>query len=166
MKRPGMRGWLARAGVIVASVAALLMMFIGAGDAVSTFFGHPIPGALELAELLMVLVVFLSLPDAEAFDKHIRIDLVTRRLPAKMAARLETLSTFFSLLFYGAMAWQAWRLFADSWAIREYTAGLIPFPVFPAKGLCAMGLTVVTAIALRNLIGGSSGTDRSRTAID
>lgn len=148
--------WHARvvdSGVLIASVAVLVMMAVGAGDAVSTFLGHPIPGALELAELLMVLVVFLALPDAEARGKHIRIDLVSRRLPGAFARPVGILQAVLTFAFYAAMAWQAWRLFGDSWAIREHTAGLVKFPVFPAKALFALGLSAVTVIAGWNLVG-------------
>lgn len=141
------------AGVVVASLAVFVMMLVGAGDAFFTFAGHPIPGALELAELLMVLVVFLALPDAEARGKHIVIDIVTTRLPKSLSRPLAWFSAALSLIFYGAMMWQAWRLFAGSWAIRETTSGLVHFPVYPAKALFALGLTAVTAICLLNLLG-------------
>lgn len=143
---------LIRGGVLVASLAVLAMMAIGATDAVATFFGRPIPGALELAELLMVLVVFLALPDAEAQRRHITIDIVSGRLPGAMRRALAVFGTVLSAGFYGAMAWQAWRLVADSWSVREYTAGLVGFPVYPFKALLAVALTIVTAIALRNLL--------------
>lgn len=143
---------LANAGLLIASAAVLVMMFVGAGDTAATFFGHPIPGALELAELLMVVIVFLALPDAEANNKHIAIDLVSSRLPHWLSRPLTILGAVLSLCFYGAMAWQAWRLFAYSWSIGEFTAGLVKFPVYPAKGLLVAALAVVTAVALANVV--------------
>ncbi|MEP6601409.1 MAG: TRAP transporter small permease, partial [Nitrospirota bacterium] len=130
----------------------LAMMVVGAGDVVFTFLGHPVPGALELAELLMVLVVFLALPEAEARGRHIMIDIVSSRLPKSLTRPLALLSTTLSLVFYGAMMWQAWRLFAGSWDIREHTSGLVHFPVYPAKALFALGLTAVTAVCTLNLM--------------
>jgi len=152
MKWRGFELRLIAAGLLVASAAVIMMMMVGAVDALATFFGHPIPGALELAELLMVLVVFLALPEVEATRKHIAIDLVSSRLPGAFSRPLATLSALLSLGFYGAMSWQAWRLFADSWTIREQTAGLVKFAVYPTKALFAAALTVVTAIALKNLM--------------
>ena len=152
MKRGGVELRVVTAGLLVASLAAFTMMIIGAGDAFATFFGYPIPGALEIAELLMVLVVFLALPDVEAMRKHIAIDIVSSRLPASFSRPLSVLGALLSLGFYGAMGWQAWRLFADSWKIREQTAGLVKLPVYPTKALFAIALTVVTAIALRHLV--------------
>jgi TRAP-type C4-dicarboxylate transport system permease small subunit len=157
------------AGLLVASIAVLTMMVIGAGDAFSTFFGYPIPGALEIAELLMVLVVFLALPDVEALRKHIVIDIVSSRFPASFSRPLAIFSALMSLGFYGAMAWQAWRLFADSWKIREQTAGLVKIPVYPTKALFAIALTVVTAIALRHLVqlmAGKAGASRVESNVE
>lgn len=142
----------ARAGLLVAGFATFVMMAIGATDAFSTFLGHPIPGALEFAELLMVLVVFLALPDAESNGKHITIDLVSSRLPQALRRLLTTLGATLSLVFYAAMAWQAWRLFAGSWATREHTAGLVNFPVYPAKAMFAVALFVVAVIAMTNVL--------------
>lgn len=140
------------AGVVVASLATFVMMIVGAGDALLTFVGHPIPGGLELAELLMVVVVFLALPEAEARGRHITIDIVSSRLPKALSRPLALFSAALSLLFYGAMTWQAWRLFAGSWAIREATSGLVHFPVYPAKALFALALSAVTAICILNLV--------------
>lgn len=152
MKRGGLELRLVAAGLLVASLAVFTMMAVGAGEAFATFFGYPIPGALELAELLMVLVVFLALPEVESTRKHIAIDLVSGRLPGAFSRPLAILGDLLSLGFYGAMSWQAWRLFADSWTIREQTAGLVKFPVYPTKALFAVALTVVTAIALKKLL--------------
>lgn len=140
------------AGVVVASLACFVMMIVGAGDALLTFVGHPIPGGLELAELLMVVVVFLALPEAEARGRHITIDIVSSRLPKALSRPLALFSAALSLIFYGAMTWQAWRLFAGSWAIRESTSGLVHFPVYPAKALFALALSAVTAICILNLV--------------
>jgi TRAP-type transport system small permease protein len=152
MKWGGIELRVVTAGLVVASLAAFTMMVVGAGDAFATFLGYPLSGALELAELLMVLVVFLALPDVEATRKHIAIDIVSSRLPGRFSRPLAVLGALLSVAFYGAMSWQAWRLFADSWAVREQTAGLVKLPVYPAKALFAVALTVVTAIALRHLV--------------
>lgn len=156
---------LVRIGIVVASVAALVMMALGAGDALATFFSRPVPGALEFAELLMVLVVFLALPDAEANRKHIAIDIVSRRLPQLLSRPVAVFSGLLTLGFYGAMAWQAWRLFAYSWSVGEFTAGLVKFPVYPAKGMLVLALAVVTAVAAINLMKTIFGTEDSHETV-
>jgi TRAP-type C4-dicarboxylate transport system permease small subunit len=136
----------------VAGIAVLAMMLIGGTDVVTTIFGLPIPGAVELIQVLMVLVIFLALPEVELRRQHIAIDLVSERMPLSVRRAFALLGNVLSLCFYGGMAWQAWKLFWSSWSIREYATGLVAFPLYPAKGLFALGLTVVGIAALANLL--------------
>jgi TRAP-type C4-dicarboxylate transport system permease small subunit len=136
----------------IAAIAVLAMMLIGGTDVVTTLFGLPIPGAVELIQVLMVLVIFLALPEVELRRQHIAIDLVSERMPLSVRRAFALLGNVLSLCFYGAMAWQAWKLFWGSWTIREYATGLVAFPLYPAKGLFALGLTVVAVAALANVL--------------
>lgn len=138
-------------GAAIASLAVLAMMLIGAADVIATLFGFPIPGALELMEMLMVLVVFLALPQVEARRQHIAIDLVLERLPSVVRQVLALVANALGLLFFAAMAWQAWKLFWSSWSVREYASGLVAFPIYPTKALFALGVTAIGVVALVNL---------------
>jgi TRAP-type C4-dicarboxylate transport system permease small subunit len=139
-------------GIALASIAVLAMMLVGVTDIVATLVKFPLPGALELMEMLMVLVVFLALPEVEFRRDHIVIDLIAVRMPPPVQVAFVWTGNVLALLFYGAMGWQAWKLFWSSWSIREYATGLVAFPVYPTKGLFALGVTVVSIAALINLI--------------
>jgi len=143
---------LAVFGLIVASIAVLAMMLIGGADVVTTIFGLPIPGAVELMQMLMVLVIFMALPEVEVRRQHIAIDLVAARMPLAVRRAFALFGNVLSLCFYGGMAWQAWKLFWGSWSIREYATGLVAFPVYPTKGLFAIGLTLAGIAAVANLM--------------
>jgi TRAP-type C4-dicarboxylate transport system permease small subunit len=136
----------------VASIAVLAMMLIGGTDVVTTIFGLPIPGAVELIQVLMVLVIFMALPEVELRRQHIAIDLVSERMPLSVRRAFALLGNVLSLCFYVGMSWQAWNLFWGCWSIREYASGLVAFPLYPTKGLFALGLTVVGIAALANLL--------------
>lgn len=144
-------------GAIVASVAVLAMMLIGVADIVATMLSVPIPGAFELIQLLMVLVIFLALPEVEARRQHITIDLLLQHVPLGLRRAVGIFNDLLSLLFYAAMAWQGWILFWNSWAIGEYAPGLIAFPIYPSKGLFAIGITLVCIVILVNLRRSLSG---------
>jgi TRAP-type C4-dicarboxylate transport system permease small subunit len=143
---------LAALGLAIASIAVLAMMLIGASDVITTLFSLPIPGALELTQMLMVLVIFLALPEVEVRRQHIAIDLVSERMPPAIRRVFALFGNALTLCFYGAMAWQAWKLFWGSWSVREYATGLVAFPLYPTKALFALGLTVVGVAALVNLL--------------
>jgi len=145
-------GRAAAAGVLVSCASVTLLMAIGAADIAGTYLGSPIPGAIEVMESLMVLVIFLALPEVEMSRKHIAVDLIVRRLPGGLRKATSILGDVLSLAFFGAMAWKGWQLFHDSWSVREYAAGLLPFPIYPFKALFAVSVTMVSAIALMNLV--------------
>src|SRR5690606_33166467 len=53
--------------------------------------GRSIPGALELAETLLVVIVFLGLAYGESTATHVRMTLLTDRLPFGVAQVLRTI---------------------------------------------------------------------------
>ena len=133
-------------GIAFAGLAVLAMMLLGAADVVGMLFGAPVAGAIELIESLMVLVVFLALPAAELNKQHISVDLAYRHFPLRLKRFASASSAVLSFLFYGAMAWQGWKLFWHSWKIREYAPGAVAFPIYPSKALFALGVTMVAVV--------------------
>ena len=102
--------------------------------------------------MLMVLVIFMALPEVEVRRQHIAIDLISARMPLAVRRAFALFGNVLSLCFYGAMAWQAWKLFWGSWSIREYATGLVAFPVYPTKGLFALGLTLASVAAVAHVL--------------
>lgn len=138
-------------GIVIAGIAVLAMMLIGAADIAATLFNMPIPGALELIQALMVVVIFLALPEVEERRQHIAVDILLARVGLRTQRVLGVVNDLLSLLFFGAMTWQGWLLFWNSWKIREYAPGLISFPVYPSKGLFALGVTLACLVIIANL---------------
>lgn len=139
-------------GIAIAGAAVLAIMFIGAADIAATLLNFPIPGAHELIQALMVVVIFLALPEVEARRQHITVDMLTQKLRPTLRRVLGVVNDLLSLLFFSAMAWQGWILFWNSWKIREYAPGLIPFPVYPSKVLFAVGVTLASIVIVVNLL--------------
>ncbi len=139
--------------VSVAAVAALLVALIGTIDVLTTrVFAQPIPGAFELSETGLVLIVFLGLAIVTREDRHIKVDILTHR----MSKRMQLICTVFGLAltacFLGLMSWQMGSLALKSWKIKEIATGLLPFPIYPIKIAALIGLTTATMEALRRLM--------------
>lgn len=143
---------LAAPGIAIAGWAVLAMMVIAAADVAGTIFKHPVTGALELVQALMVMVIFLALPYAEAGNQHIAVDLFYSKMPSGVRRACSLVGLVLSLVFFGAMAWQGWKLFWNSWTIKEYASGAIQFPVYPSKALFALGVTAATLVILAKLV--------------
>ena len=133
----GWAGWvLSGAGVLATGLMGVLIT----ADVVGRKFLEPIPGAVEFTELLMVATVFLPLAYVQRQRGHVAVVLFTQRLSPRAQAVLDALAYLVGLVIFGVMFWYTARLAWRSFLIREYTFGLINFPLWPSKMLVPLGL--------------------------
>jgi TRAP-type C4-dicarboxylate transport system permease small subunit len=119
-----------------------MMVAIVADVTRRTLAGESIPGVVELAEVAMVVIVFLGLGFAERRGAHVTMTLVVRRLPPRTAAIVNGLGLLLVVLVVGWMVWVTADRALDSFAAREYRFGLVRVPVWPARIAIAVGLAV------------------------
>lgn len=123
-----------------ASAALLLVMLAVSADALlRQALNRPIAGTLEGVELLLVLVVYAGLARTQAERGHIAVDLLTGRLAGRPRAAVAALASILALALFGATAWATGRMAVRSWQMGEYSAGLVAFPLYPSRGLVALG---------------------------
>ena len=148
-----MIGYLNRIGAAIATVSVLLMTLYGGLDVLSDLiFDQPLPGMYEATEMLMALVVFLAFASLQSRRGNINVDIFFRLAKISTQRRLIPLSGFVGLLFFGFMAWQAWIMAWHSFSIREYSQGMVAWPVYPAKFAFAIGVTMMVAQLLKDLV--------------
>jgi len=134
----------AMAGVCAAVALAgimLLMLFDVTGRYV---FNSPIPGAAEVIELLMGIVIFAALPLTTAQGEHVKLDyfdaLIKGRVQRTVNFAVETVSAVI-------VGFLAWRVAAKAQTIFQYhdTTPFLNIPVGPVAVFIA-GMTAVTAL--------------------
>ncbi|TAK82493.1 MAG: TRAP transporter small permease [Betaproteobacteria bacterium] len=136
--------------LVMASLSILVMTLIGGIDVLSTAaLGKPIATVYELTQTLMVLVVFLALGHLQLTDGNIAIDVLPNKLRPRGKRFHAALVQFVALVSFAALTWQAWLMALDSWSIKEYSMGLVAFPLYPAKFAVVIGsaLTVLCCAA-------------------
>ena len=124
---------------LVAGGTVLLMAFFTVADITGRVFSRPIPGTYELVELMMAPTVFLALFYAQRKGSHIRVEIVTQRLPARARAGLDVLAFFIGAVIFAITSWHLFAWGWQSWLIREVALGQIDTPVYPFKFLGALG---------------------------
>ncbi len=139
--------------ISIAAIVALIVAVIGTIDVLTTrVFSQAIPGAFELSEAGLVLMVFLGLAIVTREGSHIKVDILVNL----MNRRLQLICNVFALLlttaFLGLMVKQMWPLTAKSWKIHEMAIGLLPFPIYLVKTAALFGLIVAAIEAFRRLI--------------
>jgi len=130
---------------LAANLALLLIMFGVSLDAILRYLlNRPIAGMLEGIELLLVFSVFLSLAGTQGAKGHIAVDIVLERLQGRMRRALEAFIAALGALLFAAVTWATAGMAVRSVQMREYSAGLIAFPIYPAKILVALGCLLLT----------------------
>ena len=81
--------WVAGKSFILAMLCLVLMVLPIVGDVIMRWtVGGSIHGVIEVEELLLLLLVFFSLPKPQIEQRHIDVDLVYGFLPAKLQRSL------------------------------------------------------------------------------
>lgn len=145
---------LARKASLAAGIGLFIMMLVGAADiAAGKLLGKPVPGAFEATEALLAATALLPLAYNRTTRSQIRVNFIFQRLPSSVQRKLRAAGDLICALFFGILAWQGWIYAFKSLAILEYQAGIITFPVYPAKILLAIALSLMAATCLvRSLV--------------
>ena len=131
--------------VYVGAVCMFVMMLVGTGDVAAVYVAKTaIPGAFEMIESLMVVVVFAPLAYAQARNRHISVEMLVNRLPERMRAGMRIFALVCGLLVFGLIAWQTSLYAWHSWRIREIAEGLLPLPLYPAKIAIPLGAAMIS----------------------
>ena len=150
---------LTRACAILSGIALLLMMLAGAADVFGTNLdvvglrSRPIPATFEFMGAMMVVTVFLAVSFAQHDRRHIRVELLVRRLPAFWQKSADVLQFALGAILFGLIARYTWPAAIHAFNVGEYATGIINFPLWPARFILAFGVTLMTVQCLFDMLG-------------
>lgn len=132
--------------VILAAGSIAIMMVINFTDIIGTkFFLRSVPGALDISEELMVLVTLLPLAFVALERGHIRITLLTERLPSVVRFALQIVQYVIATLITGFITWRVFVQFQNTVEVMDLKEGL-DLPIWPAN------LAIVIAFGFLTLV--------------
>lgn len=139
--------WLGRLALwllLLGTLGMIAATLVGVADVVGTeFFGRPVLGTLEFTESTMVLVVFGALAYAQQRRAHIRVELLYSQVGPRAKSFMETVTHIVAFLFFALVAWQGWVELEYAWEIKESTMGSVRFPLYPARFLLLVGVSLL-----------------------
>lgn len=130
---------------LVALVAMTLVTVLDVGG--RYLLNRPLPGALELSELLMVFLVFGCFAYTELQSGHVDVDVLVNRFPPRGRAVCEALAALLGAGFWGAIAWRTMVRALDIRAAGETSTNL-GLPIWPFVGVAAAGSALFTFVLL------------------
>jgi TRAP-type C4-dicarboxylate transport system permease small subunit len=136
-------GWALLGGLLLLAIA--LMTSYSA--AASWLFGRPLPGDVELVEMLTAISVFMFLPYCQLSGANVTADIFTARASRSTVATLELLAAIVALGFSMLLLWRMYEGLLD---YRKYveTTTILKIPIWVAYpwALASLALLAVAAV--------------------
>ncbi|MGM7669217.1 TRAP transporter small permease [Microbacterium sp. A93] len=133
----------------IASIGVLLLMIATVVDvSMRTLAGHGVPGVIEITEVLLVVTVFLAMMSSGRDGQHIRVTLLTDRLPEAAARLVRSIGLVLSLMIVGWLTWATIDKAIVSLRTAEYRFGLINVPIWPARVAIPIGLVCLAIVLI------------------
>lgn len=130
-------------GIIAALCVATIMVSIVSDVTVRTLTGKSITGIYELVESLVVVVAFMGLAYTERAGSSVRVTLLTERLSPEVSRVLRAIAMLLAALTAAWIAYSCWGNAFSSLSRGEVRQGLVAFPLWPARFLAALGMSLV-----------------------
>lgn len=135
---------------IVAAVNLFAMMGVTTVDVMGRYFlNSPLPGAFEITEVMMAILVFSVLPLVTARNEHITIGLFDRHFKGRAAHVKTLLVSLVCALFVGGATWRVWIEAGRMAAIEDRTAylGIWLWPLAYYM-FCMLAITLASLLVL------------------
>src|SRR5699024_7834187 len=115
-----------------------------------TLYDRSIPGILELSEAALVAAVFLGLAYTGATNSHIAVDLLTERLPEKVARWVIATAWLLTSVILVWMIYATTSRAIESTERGEVRTGLVNWPIWPSRWVIVVGLVAMLIVAVLN----------------
>lgn len=133
----------------IGAVALAVMMLGTVADVVLRALANlPVRGTVDLVEAMLVLVVFLGLPESFMRQEQITVDIFDHMVTPRSLRRLRVAGALASLVFLVLLAIYVVRPMLDSLAFGDRKPDL-PIPIFPLMATIETSIVVsLVAMAL------------------
>lgn len=136
------------AGLLTAVITVIVCADVGS----RALLNWSLPGASEVAVLLLIALVFLGFAGAEAKGENFTVTILLQALTPRKQRVLKVVASIVSLVTLCLLAWFSWSRGIASTLAREESYGSVVFPVWPSKLLIALGLTMLVLQVIAGLL--------------
>lgn len=138
-------------------ILAVMMFFTVTDVGLRYFFNRPLASSFELTEFMMAIVVAFGLAYTALQDGHIKIDLVTSRLPKSAQAVLRSLTNLVCVVVFSLTTWQSFA-HARTLYFSGLASEVLYIPVFPFVMMTGLGFGLLSLVFLFNFLNSLSQT--------
>ena len=146
------------AAVLAAASIGAICLLISAQIVLNaaTRAGLPVPSTIpsyaDFAGFLLAGATFLALPWTLRTGGHVRVNLVTRALPTRVALFVEIAVLALAAGFAAYAAFYAGLLVVESHAFGDVSPGIVPVPLWIPQSVMVAGLGLLAVALLHSLV--------------
>ena len=144
---------ICRFGIMCGALLVIAtMVVVGYSVMMRYVFGIPQVWTDELVSFWLVAIVTLGAADVLRRDGHIRIDLLTDRLPAQTQPWVDVWGLISVLVLSVVMTISGWEMVSFSWSVDLVSDGYLELPMWIPQSLIPIGFGLMAMAALHRLI--------------
>jgi len=138
--------------LVVGAFSLMIIMFLTAADVIMRyFFNHPITGAFDITQYLLVIVFAFALPYCTLKKGHINVDILTSRLSKKTRTIIMGITAPISLALFSLITWQTIVATAIQKA-SNIVSSVLPVPRYPFVLLLFIGYVCFILVLLADFL--------------
>ncbi len=137
--------WIENAlSLVSAALVLFAMLLVSAEVILRQLFNTPIPGQLELAELLMPPIIFLAIAYTQATGGHVRMTVLIDHLPPAWRHAAEILVKVLAIAVCAVLTFYSAKYALRTWQYHDVTMSPPYLPLWPSAAMVPLGLFLVT----------------------
>jgi TRAP-type C4-dicarboxylate transport system permease small subunit len=134
------------------AVSLFIMMCLTVADVLGRYvFNKPITGTFELTELMVLILIFSFLANAQANKAHVTVDLILSRFPKTFRVYIELFNHIMSLALMILITWIGALRALELKEVAEASPNL-GIPTYPFAFFLVLGCIVMCIEYIRDLI--------------
>lgn len=137
--------WIAIIGL------SILILFVVTNVLSRFLFKKPLPGTIEVIELITVVIVFFSVAYTEVRRGHIYVELIISKLPRKVRVIFGSLMYFICTIFFAVLGFEAWRLACSYLSPTVRDTYVLHIPIAPFIFVIAFGSFVLAIVTFSHI---------------
>ncbi|MBN2032062.1 MAG: TRAP transporter small permease [Deltaproteobacteria bacterium] len=112
------------------------MMLLTTTDVLGrAIWSRPIYGSVELSSYMLAVFILLGVAYTHQVKGHVRVSMLTSRLPERASLALDLVTIILSLFIIGLLIWQGWVVGMEERAVSD----MLRVPQRPFKLLVSVG---------------------------
>ena len=130
-----------KVGATTAAIIILIMALWTTTDVTLRFlFNSPLPETVLFCQFLMVGIVYFGVAYVQAYDGHVKMDILVKRLQPRTGLWFDFVIHILALVIFSLLTWEASLVAYRSWLYNDYASALLEIPFWPARTALTLGI--------------------------